>query len=63
MDMEHEGSPLKVTASFGVTATSLFRGRWCTGEAMLAAADDALYEAKQIGRDCVCVCARLRQAA
>jgi len=28
---------------------------------MLAAADAALYEAKQIGRDCVCVC--VRQAA
>ena len=53
VDMKHEGSPLKITASFGVTATSLFRGRWLTGERMISAADDALYRAKQAGRDCI----------
>lgn len=53
VDMEHEGSSLTITASFGVTATSLFRGQWCSGDAMIAAADEALYEAKQAGRDCI----------
>lgn len=53
VEMEHEGSPVRITASFGVTSTSLFRGKWCTGETMMAAADEALYEAKQAGRDCI----------
>lgn len=51
--MEHEGSPLKITASFGVTATSQFRGRILTAETMTIAADEALYRAKRAGRDCI----------
>lgn len=50
VDMEHEGSSLEITASFGVTATSQFRGQELSGARMIAAADQALYEAKQAGR-------------
>src|SRR5262249_5796448 len=52
-----DGDPVKVTVSVGVAALG---ARWDTGSGsqltdLLAAADSALYQAKQEGRDRVCV--------
>jgi diguanylate cyclase (GGDEF)-like protein len=46
------GHEVLVTASFGVTDAEVL-GRSPTPEALLRAADDALYEAKRCGRNCV----------
>lgn len=60
VDMEYEGSSLKITASFGVTATSQFRGR-VSCETMKNAADKALQLAHQVGRGCIVIdAAKLR---
>jgi diguanylate cyclase (GGDEF)-like protein len=49
MDVDFEGQPIQVTASFGVsTLAPTVRG---TADAIYAAADRALYVAKQTGRD------------
>ncbi|CAM8628938.1 diguanylate cyclase AdrA [Comamonadaceae bacterium] len=49
MDVDFEGRPIQVTASFGVsTLAPTVRG---TADAIYAAADRALYVAKQTGRD------------
>jgi diguanylate cyclase (GGDEF)-like protein len=47
-----EGRTLAVTASFGV-ATSCAGAAYPTAEAMIGAADQALYAAKEGGRNCV----------
>jgi diguanylate cyclase (GGDEF)-like protein len=50
-EIAHRGSPIGniVTASFGVAALPLQRGETVT--ALVAAADEALYEAKDAGRN------------
>src|SRR5690606_14102311 len=53
VDLSHEGRVVRVPASFGLTSTSCFEGAACTAEALVSAADEALYEAKGAGRDCV----------
>lgn len=45
-----DGHPISITLSIGVAA---FPGHGETSEALLAAADAALYQAKKKGRDCV----------
>jgi len=51
--LEHGGRPLEaVTASFGVAIHPQHAG---DAEALLRAADEALYEAKRAGRNCVAV--------
>lgn len=51
--LEHDGGPLEsVTASFGV---AIFPQHAGDADALLRAADEALYEAKKAGRDRVVV--------
>ncbi|MFM2043204.1 MAG: hypothetical protein RLY86_1780 [Pseudomonadota bacterium] len=45
-----EGAPILITASIGVTA---WQGEWDRIEAVMSRADQALYAAKDRGRDCV----------
>jgi diguanylate cyclase (GGDEF)-like protein len=55
LELRHDGSALgPVTLSFGVAA---YPGNGSNGEALLQAADAALYEAKRNGRDRICVAA------
>ena len=53
MVVQVEGQPLRITASFGV-AYAVPDGSFSAQE-LLAAADKALYQAKQSGRNKVCV--------
>jgi diguanylate cyclase (GGDEF)-like protein len=51
--LQYQGTSLgKVTASFGVAAFPMHAR---SGDELLRAADDALYQAKRGGRNCVCV--------
>jgi diguanylate cyclase (GGDEF)-like protein len=51
--LQYQGASLgTVTASFGVAA---FPRHARSGDELLCAADDALYQAKRAGRNCVCV--------
>lgn len=54
LKIEHEGikSMSETTLSFGV---SVFPDNGTTAEEVIKAADEALYDAKSKGRDCVCV--------
>jgi len=45
--------PLRITASFGVASARLFDRGGLSALRLVTAADDALYRAKQEGRDCV----------
>jgi diguanylate cyclase len=47
--LQHQGQPLPVTASFGVSGTE--PGQAAQADSIYAAADRALYVAKQLGRD------------
>lgn len=52
MSLRHKGAQVRVTASVGVSATSLVEPRTAvTGELMIDLADQALYRAKRGGRD------------
>lgn len=46
---------VQVTASFGVACTAMLSGEKLEASSLVIAADDALYEAKQTGRNRVCV--------
>jgi len=60
LELRHDGSALgPVTLSFGVAA---YPGNGSSGEALLQAADAALYEAKRNGRDRICVAALQRRS-
>jgi diguanylate cyclase (GGDEF)-like protein len=50
LNLEHEGTPIDLTASFGI---ALFPDFAEEAQSLLRAADDALYAAKNRGRDCV----------
>jgi diguanylate cyclase (GGDEF)-like protein len=58
LELRHRGRSLDgITASFGI---ALFPVHASDPDALLLAADRALYEAKAAGRDRVCVCAAAR---
>jgi two-component system, cell cycle response regulator len=50
-----KGARLRVTASVGIACSSIFANGSLTVDAMFASADDALFRAKQQGRNCACV--------
>lgn len=51
LDLAHDGHAVPVTASYGVAASALLPGEGCTREALVDAADRALYLSKRDGRD------------
>lgn len=61
LQVVHHGKPLgKITLSLGV---SCFPDHGTTSEAVIGAADDALYQAKHAGRNRVCVSGQVAQSA
>ena len=50
LNLEHGGTPIDLTASFGI---ALFPDFAEEAQSLIRAADDALYAAKNRGRDCV----------
>jgi diguanylate cyclase (GGDEF)-like protein len=54
MGLQHRGQTVAVTASFGISSTDIFPAPTAASrQGLLCAADDALYEAKRGGRNCV----------
>jgi diguanylate cyclase (GGDEF)-like protein len=55
MPFQHKERPVRVTASLGLTSSARFAAENLSPQALVAAADGALYRAKKGGRDQTCV--------